>query len=113
MTKHLGTSLAAAAMLALPFWTGGCGKSPEAAAPPPEATFPATLFAPVEGTPGGVAEARNAVQDGEQVVLRGWIGGRVDPFVENRALMLLVDESLPLCQESCKTPWDLCCAPAE
>lgn len=113
MMKRPGTWITAAALLALPFWTGGCGKSPEAAAPRPEAVFPAALFAPIEGTPVGVAEARNTVQDGEQVVLRGWIGGRVDPFVENRAVMLLVDESLPLCQEACKTPWDLCCSPAE
>lgn len=113
MTKRFQVRIAAAALLTLPFWAGGCGKAPEAAAPRPEPVFPVALFAPVSGTPIGVTEARNTVQDGDQVVLRGWIGGRLDPFVENRAVMLLVDESLPLCDEGCKTPWDACCFPAE
>lgn len=113
MTKRLGTCLAAAAMLAIPLWTGGCGKSGEPTAAVAESLLPPALFGTVEGVALGVAEARETAQDGDQLVLRGWIGGRVEPFVENRAIFLLVDDSLPLCQDTCKTPWDLCCSPGE
>lgn len=39
----------------------------------------------------------------------GRIGGVASPFAQNRAIFLLSDNRLPLCQEGCATPWDYCC----
>ena len=53
---------------------------------------------------------------GEEVTVRGQIGGAVDPFGEGYAIFLLADESLLFCDEmemSCPTPWDACCEDPE
>lgn len=64
-----------------------------------------------------VAEAKNAAQVGERVVVRGLIGGRREPFVAERAMFQLVDTSLPTCADKhgdgCPTPWDYCCEPKD
>lgn len=102
--------LAILALTSLP-WLAGCGGQSQEnpAAPPAAAILPGTLFAAVADQPISIVEARQNAVDGERVVLRGMVGGRLAPFVEGRAIMLLVDESLPLCQGCCDTPWDMCC----
>lgn len=70
-----------------------------------------------EGVQGLVA-ALTSAKDGEQVTLRGRVGGRRAPFVSGRAVMVLVDLSVPYCGENgdddhCRTPWDYCCEPAD
>lgn len=61
--------------------------------------------------------ALDAASDGDEVTVRGEIGGRVDPFVAGRAVMILVDLSVPDCNakgdDHCATPWDYCCEPKE
>ncbi len=102
--------LALVALAPLP-WLAGCGGQPQATTTAPTAAvaLPAALFAPIAGQPVAIATARQSAADGDRIVLRGLVGGRLDPFVEGRALMLLVDDSLPLCQGCCDTPWDMCC----
>ena len=52
---------------------------------------------------------------GDEVVLRGRVGGRVEPFVGGRAAFQVVDLGQKSCKElegdACKTPWDYCCDP--
>ena len=46
-------------------------------------------------------------------IVEGFIGGRKNPFAENRAIFILGDNILETCDEksddSCPTPWDVCC----
>jgi hypothetical protein len=60
-----------------------------------------------------VAAVRKEVKAGDEVVLRGKVGGSLSPIVEGRASFQIVDASLTSCDQmpgdTCKTPWDYCC----
>jgi hypothetical protein len=60
-----------------------------------------------------VKEVRDNAKDGEEVL----VAGRVQDFVEDRAMFVLIDNSLTPCNEkpgdACKTPWDYCCDPPD
>lgn len=55
----------------------------------------------------GVLAVREAVKDGEEVVVIGQVGGAAKPFTEGRASFLIVDPSLKP-TDGCETPWDFC-----
>lgn len=81
-------------------------------------TLPAGLFVVKE--PESVQDITPVKMDakvGDVVVVRGRIGGSKSPFVDNRAVFLLMDVNVPNCHENhnpgCATPWDFCCAPRE
>ena len=67
--------------------------------------------------PGGakdIVALKKDAQPGDEVVLRGRVGGSPSPFVDGRASMQIVDVSLKACGEGpvkdeCTTPWDFCC----
>ena len=66
--------------------------------------------------PDGVLEvlaAREAAEDGAEIVVEGRIGGSVDPWIEGRAAFTIVDNSLKACSDipgdKCGKPWDYCC----
>ena len=74
----------------------------------------------LDQAPTGIAsisQLKESAKEGDQVVLRAVVGGRVKPIVENRAVMTVVDASRPnQCttpDDMCKTPWDYCCASPE
>ncbi|WP_235935346.1 hypothetical protein [Candidatus Laterigemmans baculatus] len=58
-----------------------------------------------------VGQARESVEDGEEVVLVGVVGGSSQPFVDGLAAFTIVDPKVPYCapEEGCATPWDYCC----
>lgn len=60
-----------------------------------------------------VIAARESVKNDDEVVLFGQIGGSHDPWVEDRAMFTIVDDSLKSCDEipgdTCPKPWDYCC----
>jgi hypothetical protein len=60
-----------------------------------------------------VLALRKEVQDQQEVVVVGRIGGRVNPWVKGTAVFPIVDRSLKPCNEiegdTCETPWDYCC----
>lgn len=64
-----------------------------------------------------VATAKQKLAAGDQIVVQGRIGGRVEPFVAERAIFQLVDTSIPTCidkhGDGCPTPWDYCCEPKD
>lgn len=83
-----------------------------------EVALPAQLFVPTPPADAKpVAEVKKHAAVGDAVVLVGRIGGQLEPFVENRAMFLLADRSLPMCSDRgddhCPTPWDACCEPRE
>jgi hypothetical protein len=82
----------------------------------PKAPLPAGFFA--EKQPPNakdVSEARKAgtMKVGDEVTLRGRIGGSKDPFVAGRAVLTLMGRALKACNENpddnCSKPWDYCC----
>jgi hypothetical protein len=60
-----------------------------------------------------VIAARETVEDGEDVLVVGRIGGSESPWVEGRAAFSIVDATLKACSDipgdNCETPWDYCC----
>lgn len=66
-----------------------------------------------------ISEARKAggFKVGDEVVLRGRVGGSKDPFVAGRAMFTLVGRGLKACNENaddkCRRPWDYCCETKE
>ena len=60
-----------------------------------------------------VIEVRTNNSTDKEVVVEGFIGGRKRPFTKNSAIFILGDHSLETCDEkindSCPTPWDVCC----
>lgn len=57
-----------------------------------------------------VADVRENGQQGEEVVVAGWIAGSQQPFIEGRAAFTIVDVSLPP-MDCAKLPWSFCCMP--
>lgn len=59
-----------------------------------------------------VIKAREEVQDRDDVVVVGRIGGSENPWVDGRAAFSIVDTSLESCLEcgsaDCPKPWDYC-----
>ena len=93
---------------------------PDAAKPAPAAAaqLPAGLI--VAQSPAdakAVVDVRKTANDGDEVVVRGRVAGRKDPFTEGRAQFQLVDAAIKSCAETegdnCPTPWDLCCDDAK
>lgn len=69
-----------------------------------------------------VSEARRAggegtLKAGDEVVLRGRVGGSKEPFVAGRAVFTLMGRGLKACNENpddkCSKPWDYCCETKE
>ena len=64
-----------------------------------------------------ISQLKESAKEGDEVVLRAVVGGRVKPIVDNRAVMTVVDAStFNQCtndDDMCESPWDYCCASAE
>ncbi len=67
--------------------------------------------APANAVP--VQSARKTAREGEEVVVRGRIGGRADPMSTEAAVFVLMDTKLPHCTDGCAKPWDYCCETPE
>jgi hypothetical protein len=61
----------------------------------------------------GVVKLRKDAKNGEEVVVVGRIGGRVNPWIKGAAAFSIVDEAVKSCDQiegdNCPTPWDYCC----
>ena len=116
----LTTFVCAALMMSM---MTGCDGSDEAdtssnAGGTSTASLPAGLFlaaAPAE--PVAVQQLKAQAKEGDEVIMRVVVGGEVSVFVPGRAIMKVIDTEMEnLCLkpgDSCKTPWDYCCATAE
>ena len=96
----------------------GCGDSAQTSADN-DAAAPAALpegliltSAPGEAQP--IKSLKASAKQGDEVVVRGVVGGRIEPIVEGRASAAIVDAGLenPCMGEDdhCATPWDYCCS---
>ncbi len=62
-----------------------------------------------------INELKANATEGDKVVIRAVVGGRAKPFVPQRAIMNVVDATLPRScgvdpSDPCTTPWDYCCS---
>jgi len=117
--------LIAVAALAATFLLSGCDRTPAQSggntAKPKGTTvapLPAGLLVNVEpANAKGVEAVKADAAVGREVVLRGRIGGRVEPFVAERAVFIVADPDMATCKDlhgdGCPTPWDYCCEPKD
>lgn len=114
----IAVTLAAACVVGLS--GAGCerGSPANSAAKDLPVQLPAELFVASEPPDArSVLETKRSARAGQTVTVRGRVGGGRDPFVQDRAVFTLADESLPECSttpgDTCPTPWDYCCEPAD
>ncbi len=80
-------------------------------------TIPESLFLKESpATAADVGDVKKTAKEGEEVTLRGQIGGQAkDVFNASRASFWLADMKLVSCNkipgDKCETPWDFCCVP--
>ncbi len=118
--KHARIAALALAPLAV---LAGCGKDAAETGPrenPADSAAsgrPAFLLAEMPEGAVPVADAKKTAREGEQIVVRGRIGGRSDPMSAGQGLFVMMDPSVPSCaddpEDECKTPWDYCCETPE
>lgn len=123
-----GVKLVAISLVSGALLIGGCSKETtdngngdgggQAQAPAPAVVVPAGLFttsAPADAKP--LIEVKPDAKPGDAIVFEARVGGRVDPFIENRAVFFVTDASILSCDQlhgdACKTPWDYCCEPKD
>jgi hypothetical protein len=99
--------------------------APPATPAPPQGTQPAVsipkeTFVAAKDKPAdakSVSTARKTAKKGDTVVIEAKVGGRAEPFVKNRAILMVADRSLRSCDQipgdTCAKPWDYCCEPPE
>ena len=102
----------------------GCEKAEPVAATAPARKPPGTPAAVPAGflldkIPDGMkdlAAVKSAgVKDGDEVVVRAIVGGEVEPFKPDQAVVRVMDTSVMTCdkmgmdKDACATPWDACC----
>jgi len=94
-----------------------CGKKAETASAPQPQSATSWLLASMPEGARPVAEVKSSAKEGDTVVVRGRIGGRVEPLTKGSPVFVIMDPSIPTCDEleddHCATPWDYCCEPAE
>lgn len=94
-----------------------CKKAEDSSSTPPPSDPSQLQSVLLDTAPAGavsITEARQNPTPGTEVVLAGKIMGKMNPFVDGRALLTLGDPAkLVSCDlmpgDSCETPWDVCC----
>ncbi len=102
--------------LALVGTTLGCGSKTEKK--PAASTGKATwLLASMPAGSQHIHEAKPQAKAGDEVVVRGRIGGRKQPITAGSGTFTLMDLAVPSCsdnpEDNCSTPWDYCCEKPE
>jgi hypothetical protein len=116
MLKTITIAMTTSTLLML----SGCSESssePQAQAPATESTEQATPHAWVlTSAPEGdvsITEAKASAKEGDQIVIRGRIGGRHEPISADSPVFTIVDLGLEYCgqttDDKCPAPWDYCC----
>lgn len=101
-------------LLALPLFLSSCqkeGSSVEQIEANPLQQF---LLAEAPANALSVADAFNDTTPGTEVIVTGEVMGRIEPFIENRAMLVIGDPTqITPCNrnhdDECPTPWDVCC----
>lgn len=116
--------LSLAIPLSLALLAAGCtGEKGSATVTPPGAASAASLpeGAILASPPAGakpLPDVKQSAKKGDTVTFVARIGGRLDPFVKGRAMMVVIDPKIPSCadmgeEDHCPSPWDYCCESQE
>ena len=92
----------------------GCGGSAETNLTTGET--PSWLVAEQPSGARPVTAVKETAREGDQVVIRGRIGGRADPMSADLAVFVMMDPAIKSCSDlgqSCPKPWDYCCETPE
>jgi hypothetical protein len=115
LTRVLFSALCAATLL-----VAGCERAADEEAGSLEhgaATGSNWLLAQAPADAVGVAAAKASAAEGDEVVVRGRIGGRKDPMSADSPVFIIMDPAIPSCADNagdgCPTPWDYCCETPE
>jgi len=107
-------SISACFVLAAALGFAGCGQSGTAENEGSSAGPAAWLIDSEPADALAVAQAKSQLQAGDEVVVRGRIGGRANPMSDDSPVFTVMDLSVPHCgqmgdDDHCPTPWDYCC----
>ncbi len=93
---------------------GGCSDSTTPTGSPTAGTDTSWLLSVMPADAIPVSEAKRTAREGDEVVVRGRIGGRRDAMTPGYAIFVMMDPAIPHCKlDACKTPWDYCCETIE
>ena len=105
------SGLVAAAMLP------GCSDSKNETQSLETSATPAWVLTAAPDGALGVAQAKAIAKEGDEIVIRGTIGGGKHPLSPESPVIRLVDSALyNKCtsgDDHCSTPWDYCCADSD
>ncbi len=113
MLKSSTIALAASTLMILSGCSDSSSSSQTQATPTTESAGPAWVLTSAPAGDVSVTDAKASASEGDQVVIRGRIGGRRSPINAESPIFTLVDLDLEYCgqfsDDSCGTPWDYCC----
>ena len=117
MTYHTLTAFAASFLLA------GCGTDSTSPASDtkteatPNASKSSWILASAPVGAISVTQAKAQAKEGDEIVIRGRIGGRHSPMQADSTVFTIVDLELKYCgqesEDNCPFPWDYCCETPE
>ena len=117
--RSMSILMSVCAILAL-FMIAGCDGTDDVgqSAGLVKASLPLGFFVKTSpGTPVPVQQLKAQAQPGDEAIVRVVVGGDKNVFVEDRAIVKVVDASVknPCLDkdDDCPTPWDYCCSKAE
>lgn len=114
---RLKSLIATVAVAPVVLMLAACGEGgSESAAGGPSASADWVLASEPEGA-SSVSEVKASAAEGDEVIVRGRIGGRKQPMSDGSSVFTVVDLELPHCgqnpDDACATPWDYCCETPE
>ncbi len=94
------------------FLLNGCGESTQTGSAP-ATVAPSWVLTSAPAGAVAITDAKASATEGDEIIIRGRIGGRKEPLTEGSAVFTVVDLALPHCAQNpddkCRTPWDYCC----
>lgn len=104
-------------VIVLPFILIACGEDGSTTSDRARSNPPGWVLASAPEQAEGVKAAKAHASEGDEVVVRGRIGGRVEPISDGSSTFTVIDLELLHCGQNpgdtCPTPWDYCCETPE
>ncbi len=114
---RLNLVIVVAAVVPAVFLLGACGEGEAAVGSGGASGESAWVLVSEPAGSISVAELKASAVEGDEVVLRGRIGGRMRPMSADSPVFTVVDLGLAHCGQipgdGCSTPWDYCCETPE
>ncbi|MGJ8677131.1 MAG: hypothetical protein ACSHX0_06420 [Akkermansiaceae bacterium] len=112
--QHTVTTSALALAATLVFASCGKDEVPSAQTSAPSSALETILVSTMPESAESISQIRQSVEVGKDVTLSGKVMGSMEPFIEDRAMVLLGDPAIiTSCDlrpgDNCPTPWDVCC----